>query len=73
MKYDIGDIIRIRDRKEYPEKYRNKVGIILEIEPQLKTYKILICGDTSAMPGLGIWFIEPIIADILYKANTPSP
>jgi hypothetical protein len=72
MKYNVGDIIRLKNRQEYPEKYRGRIGIILEVEPILKTYKILFCGIPEHAT-LGIWIIEPIIAETIYKAKPPPP
>ncbi|NBW38031.1 MAG: hypothetical protein EBR30_24025 [Cytophagia bacterium] len=63
MEFSEGDVVILRNDAYQASKYRNKLGIILELDEEFDGYRILICG----IPGKKIWFHSDSIQTRIYK------
>lgn len=69
MKYNIGDVVILKRDILYQEYYKGKIGIILEVAPEINTCRVLVCGDTNATAPLGVWVISEAISEVIYKSE----
>lgn len=79
MKYNIGDVVLTISDERIPNKFRNKVGIILEVGNRFNskfpedryTYRILLCGMKDELRyGQGItWMTECSVREVIYKSE----
>jgi hypothetical protein len=65
MKYGIGDIVIVNEDVFQDRKYKDKIGIILEVDKEFQGYRIMICG----VPVNKIWFHEISIRERIYKSE----
>jgi hypothetical protein len=72
MKLNRGDVVKLKGDILNPGKGKTKIGVILEVQPEINTYRVLICGDTNNISPLGIWVLDLAIEEVLYVAD-PSP